>query len=728
MALPQPERNPQMTPERRREINEAFLAVLDREPAERERYLTEAFAQDAALRREVAQLLRDAEAADNEGFMVVPARVLDEVPLALEDFKHGDSDFSRIEYIGQGGMGVVYKAYDGNFDRWVALKFSAPSRLISAAGVERFRAEAQSMARLRHPNIVTVHETGEHQGRPYFVMDLVEGTSLGESVQAFVEHPREAAALVETIAMAVHHAHQRRILHNDLKPANILIDAEGRPHITDFGLARRLAEGEDASATGAVGGTVGYMSPEQFDGREITTASDVYGLGAILYTLLTGRTPFRGKTVAETVELVRTAQPTSPRALNPRVDRDLEAICLRCLKKQRSERYVSASSLAHDLERHRTGIETIARPWTRWERIVSWCRRNTVEAGLVAGVLAVWIFSLVMALSVAQARTDHLLHATAEGAGLAAKDLAQTALLQLRHLGRNVELAIADGKLAALLENDDRAAMAKVVTDLCSDRGVPFTTCYIINREGVMVAHAPRADHVMGGDFGWRDHFLGAKARATTPGGSAIHVSRAYRGYSDNVYKFAVSAPILDRDHRFLGTIATSVATDASLGTVFLHDDNRKVALVAPTDIQGPAERRSDRHVIVYHPGYRKGIDPVEFPAVHRVRKNVVLANTSQQHLSDSRSVALHDDDYRDPVAAVVPEYAGRWIAGFAPVGNTGFFVVVQQRFDDAVSLEPTTLWSLALWSALASVVVVAILLMVLWQWLRARRKRAGAT
>ena len=715
-----------MTPERWTDINAAFSAVLDREPGERGKYLDEAFAHDASLREEVARLLRADQDAESEGFLVDPVWVVRDTPLFLPDFKDGDSEFSGIEYLGEGGMGVVYKAYHKNFERWVALKFSSQSHLMSSADLDRFRAEAQNMARLRHPNIVTVHETGDYQGRPYFIMDLIDGQSLHDKVNGFVDRPRDAAALVEKVAMAVHHAHQRRVLHNDLKPANILLDTDGQPLITDFGLARRLAEGADASASGVVGGTIGYMSPEQFDGREITTASDVYGLGAILYTLLTGRAPFRGKTAGETEQLVRTAAPEPPRSLNPRVDRDLEAICLRCLKKHRSERYVSASSLAHDLERYRTGIETIARRWTPRERIVAWCRRNRIEAGLVASVLAVWLFAIIMALSVAQARTDHLLHATAEGAGLAAKDLAQTALLQLRYLGRNVELAIADGRLAALLENDDRAAMAKVVTDLCSDPGVPFATCYIINRDGVMMAHAPRADHVIGGDFGWRDHFLGAKARATTAGGSALHVSRVYRGYSDNVYKFAVSAPILDRDNRFLGTIATSVATDASLGTVVLHDDNRKVALVAPTDINRPEERRSDRHVIAYHPGYRKGIDPVEFPAIERIRKSLRLAESPQRQLADAKSTAFHDDNYIDPVAAVAPEYGGRWIAGFAPVGNTGFYVSVQQRFDEAVSLEPSMFRSLALWSALASVVAVAILLALLWQWLKTRRQRAG--
>jgi len=712
-----------MTPERWMEINQAFAAVLDREPGERDRYLATALADDPALRDDVGQLLRDAQAAENEGFMIDLAWPRDNFPLlSLPDFKNGDSAFSGIEYIGQGGMGVVYKAYDRNFDRWVALKFSAPSHLIGAADVERFRTEAQSMARLRHPNIVTVHETGEYQGRPYFVMELIEGTTLSEQVKKFIDRPRDAAALVETVAMAVHHAHQRRVLHNDLKPANILLDAEGRPLITDFGLARRLAEGAASTATGAVGGTAGYMSPEQIDGREITTASDVYGLGAILYTLLTGSAPFHGRTVQETLEQVQHAEPTPPRALNPKVDSDLEAICLRCLKKHRSERYVSASSLAHDLERYRNGTETIARPWTRRERVVSWCRRNKVQAGLVTGVLAVWMFAMVMAWSVAQALKAHLLQATVSGVSFHATDLAQTALLQLRHLGRNIELAVADLRLAEMLARDDRKGLEEVVQKLCSDKSVTFITCYVINRDGIMVAHAPPADYMIGRDFSWRNHFQGAREKAGMPAGNALHVSHVYRGRSDDVYKFAVSAPIVDSQNNFLGTIATSVATMP----LTISDDSRKVALIAPADINGPSERRSNQHVIVYHPGYRKGIDPVEFPAIDTIRMKTGEAGAQQPELAQRKPVVYHDVNYADPAASVAPDYAGRWIAGFVPVGNTGFVVAVQQRFDDAVSLEPATVWRLALGSALASIVAIAIVLMVLWQWARSRRREIG--
>jgi eukaryotic-like serine/threonine-protein kinase len=719
-----------MTPERWTEISAAFSAALDQAPAARGKYLDETLAHDAALRDEVARLLRDAEEAESRGFMREPAWVMDDIPLHLPDFKGGDSEFSGVEYIGQGGMGVVYKAYQKNFDRWVALKFISPSHISSAQDLERFRREGQSMARLRHPNIVTVHETGDYQGRPYFVMELIDGRSLGDRAEEFIDRPLEAAALVEIVALAVHHAHQRRVLHNDLKPANILLDEEGQPHITDFGLAKRLGADVSASTTGAVEGTASYMSPEQAEGKEVTTVSDVYALGGVLYTLLTGRPPLRGATVQETLRQVREDAPKSPHELNPKVEATLEAICLKCLSKDRSLRYASASELASDLTNYRAGAETAANPWSRRQRIASWCRRNMTEAGLAAAVIAIWIFAVVMALSVAQARKADLLQATLKGVSFAAKDLATTALLQLRYLGRNVDIATADTRFADLLAKEDRKGLEEILRDICAGQPIPFKTCYVINSKGIMLAHVPRSDESIGGDYSWRNHFQGAKALGLKGIGGSVYVSRVYRGRSDNFYKFAVSAPILDAQKRFLGVIATSVITDASMGLVALHGDNRKVALVAPTDIDSPElklDPDNEKYVVLYHPGYRQGVDPVAFPYVDKIGMRRDAMADEQFQLADPKTQIAPDANYLDPVSAVAKEYSGRWIAGFAPVGNTGFVVIVQQRFEDAVSVEASTLWGLALWSALASLVAVAILGVVLWRWTKQRRVKVIA-
>jgi hypothetical protein len=367
------------------------------------------------------------------------------------------------------------------------------------------------------------------------------------------------------------------------------------------------------------------------------------------------------------------------------------------------------------------GTETVARPWTRCERGINWCRRNKIEAGLVTAVIAIWIFTVVMALSVAQARKADLLRATLSSAAFAAKDLAMTTLLQLRNLSRNVDIVTADPRLASQLASNDLTGLQRSVLEICGgSQPIPFMTCYVTNREGMMVVHAPPADYMIGGDFSWRDHFQGAKMQGMK-GSRAVHISKVYRGRSDNLYKFAFSAPILDSRNNFLGVIATSVTTDASMGLVFLHDDNRKVALVAPEDIDTPNEPRNDKYVVLYHPGYSRGTDAVKFPFLEKIKAMKADPSLAGQ-LSDSNQVALLDDNYRDPVAAVVKAYTGRWIAGFAPVGNTGFVVVVQQRFEDAVSLESSTLWNLALWSALASLVAIAILAVALRRWAASRK------
>ena len=288
-------------------------------------------------------------------------------------------------------------------------------------------------------------------------------------------------------------------------------------------------------------------------------------------------------------------------------------------------------------------------------------------------------------------------------------------------------MATADGKLAALLAKDDRNGLQQILFDVCGrevegpGQPIRFKTCYVLNRDGIMTAHAPFAPSVIGEDFSFRNYFKCAKARE----GSAC-ISRVYRGTSDNLYKFAISASIVDRQNEFLGVIATSVTTDASLGPVLLHD-KRAVALIAPadsTDMDSPSPGPAgitEKDVILFHPGYRKGIDPIEFPYIGRIGKPD-LVNNPRTQLSESELAIPPDDNYRDPVSSAAKDYAGRWIAGFAPVGNTGFVVVVQQRFEDAVSLESSTLWNLALWSALASLVAVAILAMVLLRWARSRR------
>ena len=303
-------------------------------------------------------------------------------------------DYEIQHEIARGGMGVVYRARQMTLNRPVAVKMLLAGTLADDAAIARFHTEAEAAANLRHPNIVAIHEIGVHEGHHYFSMDYIEGRSLADVIGGAPVAPIAAATYVKTMAEAIHFAHQRGTLHRDLKPSNVLVDVDGQPHITDFGLARIADRDHKITVTGAVLGTANYMSPEQAAGRhdEVGPASDVYSLGAILYELLTGQPPFQAGSVQATLVKVATEDPRAPRALNASIPSDLQTICLKCLEKSPVLRYASARELAEDVERFLKDEPIVARSSGRIRRARQWLKRHPL---ILAGILAILLLAMV---------------------------------------------------------------------------------------------------------------------------------------------------------------------------------------------------------------------------------------------------------------------------------------------------------------------------------------------
>jgi serine/threonine protein kinase len=314
-------------------------------------------------------------------------------------------DYELQGEIGRGGQGVVYRARQKSLNRTVALKIIVLGHWATARHLKRFRLEAEAAARLNHPSIVPIHEIGERDGCCYFSMNLIEGGQLDEVVRREAISIRRVAELIAKLARTVHYAHEHGVLHRDIKPGNILLDKEGEPHLTDFGLARLVETESTVTRTTEVLGTPSYMAPEQASGNNValTSATDIYGLGAVLYHLLTGCPPFAGGTTYETVRLVLETEPRQPRLLNPKVNRDLSTICLKCLQKDPQRRYASALALAEDIERWLKHEPIQARRTGLFTRGKKWLQRNPTGAisvvslvGLVAAVgVIIWKSDLV---------------------------------------------------------------------------------------------------------------------------------------------------------------------------------------------------------------------------------------------------------------------------------------------------------------------------------------------
>jgi eukaryotic-like serine/threonine-protein kinase len=627
---------------------------------------------------------------------------MDELRQAIEESERDAAtaprrvgDFELSREIGRGGMGVVYEAHDLKLKRRVALKMIKSGEWASPEEVARFRAEAEAVARLQHPNIVQIYAVGEQDGRPYLALEFIDGGSLEALLSAKPLPAPEAAALVETLARAVHYAHQCGIVHRDLKPANVLLTRGGThapadsislavshcPKVTDFGLAKRLQEGEPGPThSGAIMGTPSYMSPEQAGGRsrDIGPATDVYALGAILYECLTGRPPFKAANPMDTLMQVLADEPVPPSRLQPTVPRDLETICLKCLAKDVPRRYPSALELAEELQRFQRGEPIRARPCGYADRVLRWCRRNPGVASLVltaatllllvGGLLALHLADVATARAREDGRKEEILRSVA----YAADGVAGMVDARLQELSRAVERTSVDPRLRKILQDQSRKGLLEFLEWVKghyddprhkvarSPEDHPFKNWFVLDRQGKILA-ITSGRTVVGQVFKHRDYFQGAMRLAEQKHTSAVHISRVFHSLNDDLYKFGISAPVRaehDPNAEVLGVLVATVTTDKTMGLPKrLHDERQNAVLLGrPED---PAQ--GGDYVILLHPRYEPGAEPVRFPA-DRLREG-------------------EDEYYEDPVGALHAEYAVHWIAAFAPVRDTEFKVIVQQRF-----------------------------------------------
>jgi WD40 repeat protein/tetratricopeptide (TPR) repeat protein/tRNA A-37 threonylcarbamoyl transferase component Bud32 len=428
-----------------RDEENLFAEALGKAPEERGAFLAEACGDDAELRTGVEELLHSHEAAGNflgeaqvgedspagqttinlspvgsrasvaSAALPEKGAVNEGEPSALVGNKGTGErvlyfgEYQLVEEIARGAMGVVYRARQSSLGREVALKMIRGSLLASDTDVQRFKAEAEAAASLDHPNIVPIYEIGVYEEQHYFSMKLVEGGTLHTRLAEVRKDIPRAIRLLATAVGAVHAAHQRGILHRDLKPGNILIDEEGEPHLTDFGLAKQMESESSLTVSGQVMGTPYYMSPEQADGGDLTTGVDVYALGAILYEILTGRPPHKGESMMDTLRLVIEVEPEKPRSIDPTIDRDLETIALKCLDKDPAKRYASAQGLANDLGRWLRGEPIAARPVGSIEKAVKWMRRKPMHAA-AAGLAALLLLTLGIGGPIAALRQASLRH------------------------------------------------------------------------------------------------------------------------------------------------------------------------------------------------------------------------------------------------------------------------------------------------------------------------------
>jgi serine/threonine-protein kinase len=591
-----------------------------------------------------------------------------------------DDAYQLVELLGSGLHGLVYRARHCRSNAVVALKvFDGKDR-----DVERFHSEFELAAQLRHPNIVRVRDRGEIGGRPCFSMDLVHGGTLADEawLQRFRE-PGSAVALVVKVARAVQFAHEHGILHRDLKPSNILIDEHGEPHLSDFSLGRKL--GEERSHSGAIAGTFAFMAPEQAGARDepISTATDVYGLGAVLYKLLTGEPPnpellFSALRRFERAEPPRRLTPQANPNVRPGISADLEAVCLKALEPVPTKRYQTAAAFADDLERALEGRPTLARPLGPWGRVTRWARRHPVLSSVIAiGAIALLIVNGAMLL-VLRSQHRELLQATL-------KENATLATLQAQHVAsvfedyaQRVTHLASDPLVRTIAQGPTRRHAMPELQPLAEG----FDSLLILDRDAHVRARWPyqqARDGYYDRSFAFRDYLQGARQLprdSDSTSRQSAFVSRVFRSQADDRnLKFALSSVIYGDRNQVVGFAVVTKSAASTLENVSLELYGGQVtALLAPRDRESASQLLPSGYTVLLHEDVDKRAEYTVPPRfAERARSHFGGSAAPGEQFEHAAAAPLEVDDYTDPV----PGYGGRWVAGFSAVARTGYVVGV---------------------------------------------------
>lgn len=630
-------------------------------------------------------LTQDAEIEAHDSLELGPILRRNTSPLGVKfhQFEHYELDVE----LARGGMGMVFRAWQKNLNRHVALKFLLAHEVDSSESVRRFRTEAEANARLDHPNIVPIYQIGEVAGQHYLCLKLIRGGTLAAAMAKQRFSPLEAARFMAAVAGAVHYAHQRGVLHRDLKPGNILVDEQGQPQITDFGLARLMERDTDLTQTGAVIGTPSYMSPEQAAGgtRVLTTASDIYSLGAILYELLTGRPPFEGRAAHEIIAKVREGRFEPPRMRQPSIPRDLDIVCRKCLERDPANRYPTAEALAEDLQRVVRGEPVMARVLPPLLQVWGWCRRHA-GIGLLLGLnLVLLLLFTGAALYMRQWSLvdNHTL------AGMVAKRLGKDGgQHSLKSIGLMVQNAAEDVRRVwpdDLPEPDAGAAedllrRIHASSQLPSSHWATVTNWVLMDRSANTVARWPLSPGLELTNRVYRDYFLGAMQRFATNPNAPVYVSDAYVSQEDDLLKIGVSIVVPGRDHTPQAVLAAMLETswtnlvkefgmpDHDVVLVARLDPSEEALQSARPNGSGPVRVATSPRTpaapawrIYGHPAGNMAKAGIPFPAAWTERDKLTF--------------------YMDPAGRRNPAYAWTpWLVGLARVPDTPFLVLVQSR------------------------------------------------